>query len=60
MAYAKNWFTSVGLELAPTGGGFASIAEGGTAGNHVVFFERGATGGHVEYGSVTAEGVHIV
>jgi hypothetical protein len=49
----------LGIELAPIGGGFATIQQGGKVGTYVVFMRGGPTGGHVVFGEVTSAGVTL-
>lgn len=60
VAYCRNWFTGIGIRLAPTPGGFAPVAQGGVPGSYVLFMKGGASGGHVIYGEVTPSGLRIV
>jgi hypothetical protein len=57
VAYARNWFKMVGIELAPNPGGFVPVAQGGIAGRYVVFLKGGARGGHVVFGEVSTGGI---
>jgi hypothetical protein len=58
--YCRNWFTGIGIRLAPTPGGFAPVAQGGVPGSYVLFMRGGASGGHVIYGEVTPNGLRLV
>jgi hypothetical protein len=60
VAYARNWFAAVGLELAPRAGGLLPVAQGGVAGRYVLFLKGGARGGHVVFADLTASEMRVI
>jgi hypothetical protein len=59
-AFAKNWFTQLGLALSPTNA-VQDVERGrAAAGDYVLFMKGGASGGHVVFASVRADGTMLI
>jgi hypothetical protein len=60
VAFAKNWFTRLGLTLSPKNS-IQELERGrAAAGDYVLFMRGGPEGGHVVFASVSADGTMVI
>jgi hypothetical protein len=60
VAFAKNWFTALGMQLSPTNSIQALERGRAAAGDYVLFMRGGQTGGHVVFATVRADGTMLI
>jgi hypothetical protein len=60
VAFAKNWFTALGLRLSPKNAIQEVERNRAVAGDYVLFMRGGQSGGHVVFLTVNADGTMLI